>query len=101
MPLLQLVAAVEPAKQKAPAGQGLHPSLLCSPVWLLNSPAGHGSAAAAPSAQYEPGGQASHAVLPASCWKVPATQFSQVPMPALGATVPGLQSMALALPTGQ
>ena len=54
VPLLQLVAAVEPAKQKVPAGQAVQYSLLCAPVWLPNVPASHGSAALDPTKQYEP-----------------------------------------------
>ena len=54
MPALQLVAAVEPAKQKVPVGQLMQPALLCNPVWLPNVPPSHGSAALDPSKQYEP-----------------------------------------------
>lgn len=48
---------------------------LLSPGVLEYEPLVHGSAADAPSAQYEPAGHRSHAVLPASFWKVPATHL--------------------------
>ena len=51
-------------------------------------PALHGSAAAAPSAQYEPGVHGPHTSWPGSAWKVPASHLVHAPMLALGATVP-------------
>ena len=43
----------------------------------------------------------SHAVWPASSWKVPAAQLSQVPCSVAGCTVPGLHSVAFVAPVEQ
>ena len=58
----QATASVAPAKQKDPAGQSVHWSLLLSPKVLPNEPLGQGSAADAPRAQYEPTVHEMHAV---------------------------------------
>ena len=68
---------------------------------LLYVPSSHGSAADAPSAQYDPGVHASHAVSPASSWKVPAAHLPQVLMLTLGATVPGLHFVGAREPVEQ
>jgi hypothetical protein len=59
-------------------------------VALEYEPAAHGSGALAPSGQYEPGSQATHACSPSSGWYLPAAHLSHVAMLAVGATVPGL-----------
>ena len=59
-------------------------------------PSAHGSGALAPSGQYEPGSQATHAWLPSSGWYVPGahlSHLSHVAMLTLGATVPGLHAV--------
>ena len=63
-------------------------------------PALHGSAAAAPSAQYEPGVHGPHTSWPGVAWKVPASHLRHAPMLALGATVPGLHAVCSVLPVG-
>ena len=60
----------------------------------------HGSAAAAPSAQYEPGVHGPHTSWPGVAWKVPASHLRHAPMLALGATVPGLHGVCCVLPVG-
>ena len=101
VPLLQAVAEVAPAKQKWPAGHALHSALLLSPLALLCVPGGHGSAAEAPGAQYEPGGQTWHSVLPLSFMNFPASHPTQVPCLDAGCTVPGAHRTGAALPTVQ
>ena len=69
-------------------------------VEMEYEPAAHGSAAAAPSAQYEPRSQATHACLPSLAWYLPAVHLRHELMLALGATVPGLQGACSVLPVG-
>ena len=61
-------------------------------------PALHGSAALAPSLQYEPGVHGLHVCWPSWSWKLPAAHLEHVPMPAVGATVPGLHLVCAVLP---
>ena len=61
----------------------------------------HGSAAAAPSAQYEPRVHGPHTSWPGSAWKVPASHLVHAPTLALGATVPALQGICCVLPVGE
>ena len=61
-------------------------------------PDGHGSGAAAPSAQKEPDVQPSHAVVPGRAWNLPATQSVHSFWPATGCTVPGLHGLCVSEP---
>jgi hypothetical protein len=97
--LLQLVAAVEPAKQKAPAGQGLQSDSLGRPVTALNVPPGHGCAAVAPSSQKDPAGQSKHDDWPLTCMKLPGEHLPQTSMPASGAAEPGLHGSGALAPS--
>ena len=63
-------------------------------------PSPHGSGADVPSAQYDPGSQATHACLPSSGWYLPAAHLTHVAMLAFGAIVPGLHAVCLVLPVG-
>ena len=81
-----------PGHWKWPAGHAVHCSVALSPLALLCVPGGHGSAAEAPGAQYEPGGQTWHSVLPLSFMNVPALQGSHVTRPTELPTVPREQS---------
>ena len=65
---------------------------------LEYEPAAHGSGALAPSGQYEPGSQATHACSPSSGWYLPAAHLSHAPSPASGWIVPGLHSVCTVLP---
>ena len=68
----------------------MHWSALAMSVAFEYVPSAHGSGALAPSGQYEPGSQATHAFSPLRGWYLPAAHLSHVAMLALGATVPGL-----------
>jgi len=64
-------------------------------------PSAHGSAALAPSGQYEPGLQATHACSPSLAWYLPAVHSSQNSAPEAAATKPAeqfLQSTGSELP---
>ena len=63
-------------------------------------PSLQGSGADAPSAQNEPGTQATHACSPSLAWYLPASQLSHVPLPPRGWTVPGLHLVCAVLPVG-
>ena len=63
-------------------------------------PSLHGSAALAPSGQYEPDVHGPHTSWPGVAWKVPASHLLHAPMLALGATVPGLHSVCWVLLVG-
>ena len=54
--------SVEPVEHAEPAGHGVHPASLARPGLFEKDPAGHGNAAAAPSAQYAPAVQTAHVV---------------------------------------
>ena len=94
------VGSVVPAKQTAPAGQMLHPSLLCSLASLLNVPPGHGKTATAPSTQYDPAGHAKHSDWPLAFMKLPAAHLAHAPEPMVLATEPGLHSSGAPDPSG-
>ena len=64
-------------------------------------PSLHGSAALAPTRQYEPGSQATQVFSPSPAWYLPAVHLLHVPLPASGWTVPGLHSVCFVLPTGE
>ena len=70
-------------------------------VELEYEPSLHGSAALAPSGQYEPGSQATHVCSPALAWYFPAVHPSQKAAPEAAATKPAeqfLQSAGSELP---
>ena len=71
------------------------------PVELEYVPSLHGKAAEAPSAQYDPAGHVSHAVLPLSSWYLPVSHLSQDPWPVNGCTVPALHSVSAVEPVEQ
>ena len=78
----------------------MHSAALVRSVASEYEPSAHGSGALAPTGQYEPGAQGLHACRPGWSWKVPASHPSHAPMPALGATVPGLHGVCSVLPVG-
>ena len=61
-------------------------------------PDGHGSAADAPAAQYEPAVHVEHAVAPSSSWYLPTVHFTHEPCSACGCIVPGLHAVGSADP---
>ena len=69
------------------------------PFWWR--PDGHGSAADAPSAQYEPATHSKHAVSPDASWYLPAAHLAHEPCSVLGCTVPGLHAVGSAAPVEQ
>jgi len=99
VPALQLVAAVDPAKQKAPAGQGLQPDALGRPATALNVPPGYGCAAVAPWSQKDPAGQLKHDDWPLAFMKLPGEHLPQTPMPTSGAAEPGLHGSGVLAPS--
>ena len=74
VPGLHSLGSAAPVEQKAPAAHSTQSSSLVIerlsaaivPFWWR--PDGHGSGAEAPTAQYEPTGQTSHAVCPLAPW---------------------------------
>ena len=72
----QSVAFTEPTEQKLPTGHTMHCSTDVSTarLALCRVPAGHGSGAADPSLQYDPGVHASQLTLPACDWYEPEGQ---------------------------
>ena len=70
MPGLQGVCSVLPVGAKWPAVVSVHSLRLVRLVALEYEPLLHGSAALAPSGQYEPGSQAAHVCSPLSAWYV-------------------------------
>ena len=64
-------------------------------------PSLHGSAALAPTGQYDPSLQATHVFSPSPAWYVPAVHLLHVPLPASGWTVPGLHLDCSVLPVGE
>ena len=107
VPGLHGVCLVLPVDAKWPLSVGVHSAALVRLVALECEPSLQGSAAAAPSAQYEPGVHGSLTSLPGLAWKVPASHLRHRPMLLLGATVPGLHILgcdappAHTLPAGQ
>ena len=93
--------------QACPGGHGTQSSSLvidrlsAAIVMFWWRPDGHGSGAAEPSLQYDPALHVSHAVWPSLSWYLPAMQLSQVPLLALGCTVPGLHSTRSSEPVEQ
>ena len=69
--------SVEPVAHAAPAGHSTQSSwevIARESIVFWWRPEGHGSGAAAPSAQYEPAVHSSHVVLPGRSWYLPASQ---------------------------
>ena len=97
VPAAHGVSTVLPVGAKWPAVVSVHPRRLVRLVALEYEPFLHGSAALAPSGQYEPGSQATHVCSPSSAWYVPASHLSHVPCFATGWTVPGLHLVCLTL----
>ena len=95
-----VVCSVLPVGAKWPLSVGVHWSALLRLAALECEPAAHGSAAAAPSAQYEPGVHGLHSVCSTTSWKVPSVHGTQVPNPFVLATVPGLHGVCCVLPVG-
>ena len=85
VPGLHSVGSAAPVEQNDPDGHATQSSSLVIdrlsavivPFWWR--PDGHGSAADAPSAQYEPAVQSKHAVLPLSFMNLPATHLAHEP----------------------
>ena len=100
VPGLHMVCSVLPVGAKWPAVVSVHSLRLVRLVALEYEPFSHGSAALAPSRQYEPGSQATHLSSPSSAWYVPAAHLSHAPLPAMGWTVPGPHLVCSVLPVG-
>ena len=98
VPGLHLVGSVLPVGEKLPLSDGVHSLGAVRLVEIECVPFLHGSAALAPSGQYEPGSQATHACSPSLAWYVPAAHLSHVPCFAMGWTVPGLHLVCSVLP---
>ena len=77
-----------PVGAKWPAVVSVHSLRLARLVALEYEPFLHGSAALAPSGQYEPGSQATHACSPSLGWYLPAAHPSQKAAPKAAATKP-------------
>jgi len=71
----------------------MHWSALAMSVAFEYVPSAHGSGALAPSGQYEPGSQATHAFSPSRGWYLPAAHPSQNLAPQAAATKPAGQSL--------
>ena len=80
-----------PVGAKWPAVVSVHPLRLVRLVALEYEPFLHGSAALAPSGQYEPGSQATHVCSPALAWYFPAVHPSQKAAAEAAATKPAEQ----------
>ena len=98
VPAAHGVSTVLPVGAKWPTVVFVHSVRLVRLVALEYEPFLHGSAALAPSGQYEPGSQATHACSPSPVWYVPAVHLTHVAMLASGATVPGLHLLGSAAP---
>ena len=98
VPAAQGEASTEPIVQNEPAGHAMHCSSDHRPTSLLREPDGHGSAADAPSSQYEPEMHSKQAVSPSSCWYLPASHLEHAPWAASGWTVPGLHAVCMREP---
>ena len=81
-----------------PALVGVHSAALARLVSAENLPVGHGSAAGAPSSQYEPGLHCSHAVAFDFDWKRPASQLIQFARPLMLPKLPALHVFGALLP---
>ena len=101
VPAAHGVSTVLPVGAKWPAVVSVHSLRLVRLVALEYEPFLHGSAALAPSGQYEPGSQATHVCLPSLAWYVPAAHLSHTPLPAMGWTVPGRHCVWLREPVEQ
>ena len=101
VPGLHLVCIVLPVGAKWPTSVSVHSLVLVRLVETEYEPDAHGSAALAPSGQYEPGSQATHACSPSSAWYLPATHSPHKAAAEAAATKPAeqfLQSAGLELP---
>ena len=101
VPALHSACSVLPVGAKWPASVSVHSSALVRLVEVEYEPSAHGNAALAPSGQYEPVLQATHACSPSLAWYVPAVHPSQKSDPEAATTKPGeqfLQSVGSELP---
>ena len=99
VPALQFVVSLtEPTAQNLPAPQATHCVSLVAPIAPLYVPPLHGSGALAPSGQNDPGVHGRQNSWLGSSWNMPPSQFTQEPILAVGATVPGLHALCLVLP---
>ena len=87
-----------PVGAQKPGSVGVHSAALVKLVALLYVPSSHGSAAAAPTLQYEPPTQARQAVAFTSGWCVPAAHGLHDALPVLAAYWPGLHATGGAPP---
>lgn len=95
------MGATEPVVQEEPFRQGVQCWAADKLGVLPKRPLGHGSGADAPSGQYDPISQASHAMLPRVLWNLPGLHREHVAAPLSRAMVPGMHSWqraALLLP---
>ena len=81
-----------------PSGHAVHCSAKPRPSTLLKVPSWHGSAADAPSPQYEPATHSTHAVAPASAWYLPTAHLAHGPAAAVAAPCPDCTALASSLP---
>ena len=96
--------SAEPVAHAAPAGHSMQSSwevITRATVVFWWRPAGQGSGETAPSAQYEPAVQSSHAVLPGPSWNLPASHWTHEACPVAGCTVPGLHCLYASEPVEQ
>ena len=93
VPRLHGIGCVAPVLQLLPGGQCLQPASEVSPKDDEKRPDGHGSAADAPSTQYEAASHATHAVLPPFSWYVPAAHLLHEPCSVAFCTVPALHGV--------
>ena len=91
VPAAHGVSTVLPVGAKWPAVVSVHSLRLVRLVALEYEPFLHGSAVLAPSGQYEPALQATHACLPSSAWYFPAVHSSQKAAAEAAATKPAEQ----------
>jgi hypothetical protein len=88
VPAAHGVGADDPVEHEWPSGHAVQLEASLRSVALEKRPAGQGSGAAEPSAQYDPEAHNSHCVLPLAAWYLPPSQSSQVAAPSSGAIVP-------------
>ena len=97
-PELQSVIALEPVEHECPAVHSVHSVSLVRSIADENVPAVHGSAAEAPSGQYEPAMHCSQPVWPALPCCVPAAHGSHDGCPSEAVKLPGVHGVGSTAP---
>lgn len=98
LPAVHGMGSVAPVLHEWPGQHSSHCSSLCTPERLVQRPEGHGSGAAAPSAQYDPGTQAMQLLAPMPPWYWPASHGVQAVKPVVFATLPAVHGVGLVAP---